>query len=198
MTVTVGGGVESISLVQNAQEHLPRAGPVAGRPRAIDLHPDARHRGERRRTLAGQPRGPGCVRLHLSAANRGSAAERAVRRGKSSRSPAPGRARTRTGPVHRHPAGRGPRTGPVHPRTRRGNRPSTTLAGLAGLKPVRRSRGARGGRRSSDGAGERPEPGDESVPAAVMLAAQGERYGNDAAPSLVLPEYARGIQKGAT
>ena len=80
----------------------------------------------------------------------------------------------------------------------KGNRLGTTLAGLAGLKPVRRSRGARGRRRSSDGAGERPERGDESLPAAVMLAAQGERYGNDPAPSLVLPEYARGIQRGAT
>jgi hypothetical protein len=75
MTVTVGGGVESISLVQNAQEHLPRAGPVAGRPWAIDLHPDARHRGERRRTPA---RSYSDLRTPICFMNWGNAAQETV------------------------------------------------------------------------------------------------------------------------
>jgi hypothetical protein len=182
-TVTVGGGVESISLVQNAQEHLPRTGPVAGRPWAIDLHLDARHRGELRRTLPGQPRGPGCVRPHLSAANRGSVAERAVRRGSR--------------PVHRHPAGRGHRTGPVHPRTRRGqsarHHPRRYRRAQARAAFARRSESLAliRRRRRMPGAGRRiPARGGHAGRAGRTLRERSR------APSLVLPEYARGILRG--
>ena len=63
MSVTVGGGLESISLVQNDKMNRYRgAGPLARRASRRRLHVDARDGRDRRGALQGHARAPGRIR----------------------------------------------------------------------------------------------------------------------------------------
>ena len=101
MAVTIGGGVESISLVQNAHKNTHHA-----------QHPWLAGHGQSSTppstslNATGSTAAPRTRRPHLPAADGSGAADRAVRR--------------RNRAAHRHPARRARRTGSVHPRTRRG------------------------------------------------------------------------------
>ena len=81
MSITVGGGLESISLVQNDKMNRYRAaGPVARRASRRRLHDDARDGRDRRRALQDHPRAAGRIRAAVAAAHRRGAGRRPVRR----------------------------------------------------------------------------------------------------------------------
>ena len=124
----VAGGLESISLVQTTlnrnhykdewlEEHTRR------------LHADDRDGRHRRRPLRHQPRGAGRIRAGKPAPHRRRAAGRPVRPGDRAACRPPRRCATRQG----NEIGREE----VNLRQDEGNRPETTLEGLAKLKPVR-------------------------------------------------------------
>ena len=84
MSVTIGGGLESISLVQNDKmDRLPRRGSVARRPSRRHLHGDARNGRDRRRSAI---RSRARAQDEFGASSRRQRAARSVRRSRPVRS----------------------------------------------------------------------------------------------------------------
>ena len=129
MTIAVGGGVEfGLAGPERQAQRIPRPGPVARRASARPLHDDDRDRRDRRRALPGHARRAGRLRAALAAAHRGGTGG------------GPARPRVRAaafGDAGREPRDAAKRTSVAVTLDKdEGNRPSTTLAALPGLKPV--------------------------------------------------------------
>ena len=128
MSITVGGGLESISLVQNDKSNRYRgAGRLARGASRRRLHVDAGDRRDRRRALQDLARAAGRICAAVAAAHRRRSGGRTVRR------------RDRPAADHDESRRQGDRrTSDKHVTLKHdeGIRADTTLAGLAALKPV--------------------------------------------------------------
>ena len=126
--VMVGGGVESITRVQNNLNMNDLVNPWLHRAQARDLHADGADGRSRGGALQGDARGAGRVRAALAAAHRRRAEGRQDRR------------RDRADPRDDGGEGQGDRAETSQKALRfgmdEGNRPDTTLEGLAKLPPA--------------------------------------------------------------
>ena len=169
MQIVVGGGLEiDLAGAERSRRTAIAPGPGAGGAHPGALHGDDRDGGDRRRPLQHLARGAGRIRAALAAAHRGGAAGRARSTTRSCRCRPPCWSTDRA-------------TGATSPKQvtlgkDEGNRPDTTLEGLAALKPVFAD-----GQRVAEGkfitAGNASQLSDGASAAVLMEAKEAERRG---------------------
>ena len=169
MQITVGGGVESISLVQNDKINRFRgADPWLVKNIPADLHDDDRDGGNRRRALRRQPRSAGRIRAAVAAAHGARRRPKVVTTRRSRRT-------TTIMTVTDKETGATSEK-EITLKLDEGNRPKTTLEDLQKLQPV-----FKGGQRIKEGrfitAGNASQLSDGAAALVLMEAKEAEKRG---------------------